>query len=157
MEESTVASMVLPVHRLTPYLRVRIFTGDRSTTIEERPALFGCIPLRRRRIELTPRSLSSFHFRTLVRYDALAAAAVAVASIFLLHPGVVGVVGLAVAGVLLVLLGMPNRAVVIARTDGRTFTVRFCRDYEFDVGLALTDLEERRFAPPSEGPGAIAA
>ncbi len=149
MDESWMASMVLPVHRLTPYLRVRVFTGDRSVTIEDRSALFGCIPLRRRRIELPRGELASFRFRTVVRLDALAAAGALVAMIFLLGPPVAAIVAMAVAGILLVLLGMPNKSVRIERADGRRFDVRFCRDYEFDVSLALSDGEQR---PDEIGP-----
>jgi hypothetical protein len=151
------ASMVLPVHRLTPYLRVRVYANDRSVTIEDRRALLGCIPLRRRRIRLLPGELSSYRFRTVVRLDALAAAAATVAMIFLLHPPIAAIVGLALAGIYFVLLGMPNKAVRIERSDGRGFTIRFCRDYEFDFSVALTDVERRREAPGPHAPGRLAA
>lgn len=144
MERSNVTSMVLPVHRLTPYLRVRIFTGERSIRIEDRPSLLGFIPLRKRRLEIPFAELDSHRFKTVVRFDSLVAAIVAVAMIFVLHPATWAIVTLAVGAVLMVPFAAPNKAVVVRRADSRTWTIRFCRDYEFDANLALADAEQRR-------------
>jgi hypothetical protein len=143
METSNAASMIVPVHRMTPYLRVRITTFENSIRIEDRPALLGIIPLRRRRIEMPFADLDAHRFKTVVRFDAIAAAGLAIAAIFLFHPPLWAIVVLAVTATLMIPFAAPNGAVLVRRADGRTWTIRYCRDYRFDLSLALTDAEQR--------------
>ena len=154
--ENARASMLLPVHRMTPHLRVRITTYGDSLLIEDRPALLGFVPLRKRRIRLAFAELRSYRFRTVVRPDALVASAAAIAAIFVFHPAVAGIVGLAVAAFVFFALGAPNKAVVITRADGRSWMVRFCRDYVLDVSLALADAGAQEAAPARARPGVAA-
>ena len=49
-ETAAAPTMVLPVHRRTPWFRVRITSGARSITTEHWQSALGFIPLRRRRI-----------------------------------------------------------------------------------------------------------
>jgi len=162
MEPGPAATMVVPVHRLTPWFRVRISTGDRSITTEDWQSALGFIPLRRRRIEVPFAELSSARFRTAMRLQCLAAAAGLVALIFVLHPPIPAIVALAILGLYQLILSAPNKAIRIERTDGRAWTIRFCRDYVFDVSLAFEDAERHRdgVAPggghTSSGEGAAA-
>ena len=61
------ATMVLPVHGITRYLRVRITTYDDVLVIEDRRSLFGLIPLWRRRMEVANGEISSGEVHNVVR------------------------------------------------------------------------------------------
>ena len=161
MVTAAAPTMVLPVHRLTPWFRVRISTGDRSITTEHWQSLLGCIPLRRRRIEVAFSDLSSFRIATKMRVQCLVAAGAILAGILVFHPAIPVVVVLAVLGVYQLLLAAPNKAVRVEASDGRAWTIRFCRDYAFDVSMAFEDAQERRDAgrsaeatPSTEGTAA---
>lgn len=145
METGPRATMVLPVHRLTPWFRVRISTGEDWIATEHWQALLGFIPLRRRRIELAFENLGSFRIsRSTVRTQCLLAAAASVTAILVLHPPILTVVVLSIFAFLQLVLGLPNAALRIEATDGRAWTVRFCRDYAFDISLAFEDAAQRR-------------
>jgi hypothetical protein len=137
--------MVLPVHRLTPYLRVRIFTDDRSLAIERRRALLGLIPLWTGRIEIPLTELASARVTAHVRLQCLAAAGALAASIFLFDlPMALGVV-LGILALLELPLALgPGKAMRVERSDGRSRTVPFCRTHTFDASLALEDAVQRR-------------
>ena len=143
------ATMILPVHRLTPYLRVLITTDDRSLAIAHRRSLVGVVPLWTHRIEVPYDELASAGVRTHVRRQCLVAAAVIAASIFLLDVPVVIGVALAIAVALELLLALaPRKAIHVERTDGRSWTIAFCRVHAFDAELALEDARQRRAAVP---------
>jgi hypothetical protein len=146
METTTPAAMmVLPVHRLTPYLRVRIFTDSRSLAIEHRRALRGLIPLRTRRIKVPLTELASARVKSNVRLQCLVTAGVLVASIFLPDLPVALRVACGIPGLLELLLALgPGKAMRIERTDGRSWTIPFCRTHSFDASLALEDAQQRR-------------
>jgi hypothetical protein len=82
----------------------------------------------------------------MVRVQCLAAAVVLIAAIFVLRPPVVAIVGLAILGLYQLTLFAPNKALRIERTDGQSWTVRFCRDYDFDVSMAFEDAARLRDA-----------
>jgi hypothetical protein len=147
MDESAgPAAMLVPVHRLTPYLKVRIRVDDRSLTIRDTMTLFGFIPLRKRRIEIPLAEYASYRFRTVARLDCLAALAALIAAIVVLSPPAAIMALLAAAALAEFLLFVPNKAFVVVRADGRGWTIRFCRDYAFDASLAFLDAEQRRDA-----------
>ena len=155
-EPDVTPTMVLPVHRLTPWFRVRISSRDRSIRTEHWRSALGFIPIRRRRIDVPYGELASARIRTTVRVQCLVAAAAAVAAIFALHPPIPLIVMLAIFGLYQLALGLPNAAVRINRTDGRAWSVRFCRDYAFDVTLAFEDAKQRQ-PNPSAGEETAAA
>jgi hypothetical protein len=135
-------TMVLPVHRLTPFLRVRISSGAQSLTVEHQRAVFGIIPMPKERIELPFGAISSARVITIVRFQSLIATAALVGAIVWLPLPVVAVVGFAIVALLELLLSIPNKALRVARADGRHWTIPFCRDYAFDVSLAFMDAEQ---------------
>lgn len=151
--------MVLPVHQLTPYLRVRISTDDRSLAIEHRRALFGLIPLWTHRIQIPLTDLARGRVKSNVRLQCVAAAVVLAASIPLLDLPLVAGLALGIMALLELLLALaPAKAVRVERTDGRTWTIPFCRVHAFDASLALEDARRRRDAlnePASSGPRGV--
>jgi hypothetical protein len=137
--------MVLPVDRLTPYLRVRIATDDRSLAIERRRAPLGLIPLSTQRIEIPLIELASARVKRNVRLQCLVAALVLAAGVFLLDLPMVARVALGIAAVLELLLALgPGEAMRVERTDGRSWTIPFCRTHTFDASLAMEDAQQRR-------------
>lgn len=105
MANSTeVAEMVLPVHRLTPYLRLRIRTDDHSLVIRHRRALAGLIPLWAHRVEIPLHDLASARVKTNVRLQCLAAAATLGILIVLLQLPVAVDVALGIVGLLELIL-----------------------------------------------------
>lgn len=143
------ATMVLPVHQLTPYLRVRITTDDRSLAIEHRRGLFGLIPLWVSRIEIPLGELGAAAVRTHVRWQCLMSAVVLAASAVLLDLPVAAGVALSILAVLELLLAFgPGKAIHVERTGSRSWTVPFCRVHDFDASLALEDAQRRREATP---------
>lgn len=153
MANSThVAEMVLPVHRLTPYLRLRIATDDHSLVIRHRRALAGLIPLWAHRVEIPLTDLASARVKTNVRLQCLAAAAMLGILIALLELPLAVDVALGIVGLLELMLAFaPRKAVRIERMDGRSWTAPFCGDYAFDAALAFMDAERRRDAQRSRG------
>ncbi len=144
--------MVLPVHRLTPYLRVRITTDDRSLAIEHRRGLFGLIPLWTTRSDVPLSELASADVRKHVRFQCLGAAvALAVAIVAFDLPVVAGVVLGFVAALEFLLAFAPGRAIRVVRTDTRSWTVPFCRAHAFDASIALEDAVRRRDALGGSG------
>jgi hypothetical protein len=145
--EAAAATMVLPVHRLTPYLRLRISTDDRSLTIDHRRSLIGLIPLWTHRIEIPLTELASGRVKTNVRLQCLAAAGVLAVSVLLLDLPLVLRVVLVILALLELLLALaPGKALWIERSDGRSWTIAFCRAHSFDASLALEDAQRRRDA-----------
>jgi hypothetical protein len=139
--------MVLPVHQLTPYLRVRITTDDRSLVIAHRRSVAGLVPLWTQRVRVPLNELASADVRTRVRMQCVVAAIALAAAIFLLDLPVVIGVGLGILAALELLLALaPRKAIHVERTDGRTWTISFCRVYAFDASLALEDAQQRRDA-----------
>jgi len=139
------ATMTLPVHRLTPYLRVRIRTDDRSLLLERRRAPFGLIPLWTHRNEIPLEALASARVEEHVRAQCLATAVALALAIFLLDLPMVGGVALGIVAVLELPLAFgPGRAIRVERTDGRSWTIPFCRTHAFDAALALEDAKRRR-------------
>jgi hypothetical protein len=148
-------TMVLPVHRLTPWFRVRISTGEGSIKTEHWQSALGCIPLRRRRIEIPYGDLGPVSFKTMMRLQCLLAAGVILAAILVWHPAIPVIVALGILGLYQLILWAPNKAVRIERKDGRAWTVRFCRDYAFDISLAFEDAALQ--AAVENHPGGMAA
>jgi hypothetical protein len=142
------AATILPVDRLTPYLRVRISTDDRSLVIEHRRAPLGFIPLwtHRIRIPLTALAAADVRKKT-IRLQCLVAAVALAASAFALELGLAWRVVLGIVALLELPLALgPGRAVRVEGTDGRSWTIPFCRTHEFDASLALEDARRRRNA-----------
>ncbi len=151
MKRTEATEMVLPVHRLTPYLHLRIFTDDHSLAIEHRRAPFGLIPLWTHRTAIPLTDLASARVTTNVRLQCLATAGALVATIFLLDLPVAVRMVLGIVGLMELLLALaPRKAVRIERTDGRSWTVPFCWAYTFDASLALEDAQQRRDAQRSK-------
>jgi hypothetical protein len=139
------ARMLLPVTRLTPYLRVRITTDDVAMRVEDRRSALLFVPLWRRRVELPLAELRSGRVGSTVRLDCLAAGVAAAALIVLLDLPIAAGVALGVVGLLM--LGMAfTRTLRIEGGDGRSWSFPFCRDYAFDAMLAIEDAEQRRDA-----------
>ncbi len=145
MEASSTATMVLPVHQLTPYLRVRITTDDRSLAIEHRRGLFGLLPLWTVRAEIPLSELAAADVRSHVRLQCLVAAALLVASIVVFDlPVLARVVLVLVAALELLLAFAPGKAIHVERRGSGSWTVPFCRVHDFDAALALEDALQRR-------------
>lgn len=145
METSTSASMVFPVHRLTPYLRVRITTDERSLSIDHRRALAGLIPLGIARIRIPLIELGTVEVRPHVRWSCLLAALLFAAVIVMVDLPVIAAIGLGILAALEVALAFgPGRAIHVTSTDGRSWIVPFCRAHAFDASLALEDALQRR-------------
>ena len=145
MVTASAATMTLPVHRLTPYLRVRIRTDDRSLLLEHRRAPFGLFPLWTHRNEIPLDALASARVERHVRLQCVATAVALAASVILLDLPVVLGVALSIVAVLELPLAFgPGRAIRVERTDGRSWTIPFCRTHVFDAALALEDAKRRR-------------
>ena len=86
-----------------------------------------------------------------MRLGCLVAAGVLIAAIFAFQPPIPAVVALVILSLYQLILAAPNTALRIERTDGQAWTVRFCRDYRFDVSLAFEDAERRRDAMEQPG------
>jgi hypothetical protein len=115
------AATILPVDRLTPYLRVRISTDDRSLVIEHRRAPLGFIPLwtHRIRIPLTALAAADVRKKT-IRLQCLVAAVALAASAFALELGLAWRVVLGIVALLELPLALgPGRAVRVEGTDAR--------------------------------------
>ena len=136
-------TMVLPVHWATPYLRVRVTTDANALVVEDRRALFGLIPVRRRRVEIPYGDLETARLKNVARWGCLLAAAIVVASILLTHLWVVADVVLAATGILLILMTF-IRGIHVERVDGRSWTFPICRTHEFDASIALLDALHQR-------------
>ena len=149
--------MVLPVHQLTPYLRVWITTDDRSITISHRRGLFGLVPLWVARIDLPLPELAAADVRGRVRAQCLATAAAIIVAIFLFDLPLIAGIALGIVAAFEVLLAFaPGKAIHVVRRDSRSWTVPFCRRYAFDAELALEDALQRRDADqPRSGQGAM--
>ena len=157
---ANVPMMVLPVHRLTPWFRLRISHREDSIRTEHWQSALGFIPVRRRRLDVPYGQLVAARIRTTTRVQCLVAAALAVGAIFVLHPPVYAIVLLAIFGLYQLALAAPNSAVRIERTDGRVYTVRFCRDYAFDVSLAFEEAArpaQPKIAEEAQSGGEVAA
>ncbi|MGZ4115525.1 MAG: hypothetical protein ACXVQT_10660 [Actinomycetota bacterium] len=146
MASGAVAGTILPVDRLTPYLRVRISTDDQSLTIEHRRAPLGFIPLWTHRIRIPPTELASADVEEkTIRLHRLLAAAVFAVSAFVLDLALGWRVVLGIVALLELPLALgPGKAVRVERTDGRSWTIPFCRTHEFDASLPLEDARRRR-------------
>jgi hypothetical protein len=154
MATASAATMVLPVHRLTPYLRVRIRTDDRSLAIEHRRGLLGLVPLWVNRIEIPLTELGSGKVEKHIRWQCLATAVAIAASVLLLDLPMAVRVALGIVGLLELLLAFgPGEAVHVERTDGRSWTIPFCRAHDFDAALAMEDARRRRDALAGGGAG----
>ena len=144
---TTAAQMVLPVHQLTPYLRVRIATDDRSLAIEHRRALFGLIPFWTHRVQIALPELAAARVTTHVRLQCVVAAIALAAAVALIDLPLALDVMLVVLGLLELLLAFgPMKALRVERTDGQSWTIPFCRVHLFDASLALEDALQRRDA-----------
>ena len=140
------ATMVLPVHGITRYLRVRITTYDDVLVIEDRRSLFGLIPLWRRRMEVANGEISSGEVHNVVRATCLLASIALLAPIFAANPpmGVSAILGLAAAPMAFLAFVKGLR---VTRSDGRRWTFPMCRYYAFDAELALFDAIETARGP----------
>lgn len=144
---TTAARMVLPVSQLTPYLRVRIATDDRSLTIEHRRALFGLIPFWTHRVQILLPELAVARVTKHVRMQCVVAAVTLAVAVILFELSFwLGVVLIVLALFELLLAFGPMKALRVERTDGRSWTIPFCRVHLFDASLALEDALQRRDA-----------
>jgi hypothetical protein len=148
MSTPGLAAAIPPVDRLTPYLRVRISTDGRSLSIEHRRAPLGFIPLWTRRITIPLAALAEADVREkTVRLQCLGAAVALAAVALVLDLALAWRVVLGIVALLELPLALgPGRAVHAERTDGRAWTIPFCRTHEFDASLALEDARRRRNA-----------
>ena len=128
---------------------MRIATDDHSLVIAHRRSLVGLVPLWTHRVEIPLDELASAGVKTHIRLQCLVAAAALATSIFLLDLPVVIGVTLAIVVALEILLALaPRKAIYVERTDGRSWTIPFCRVHAFDASLALEDARQRRAAIP---------
>jgi hypothetical protein len=147
MSQGTRASIVLPVIRLTPYLRVRITVDDQALEIEHTPSLAGVVPLGRRRLRVPLNDLATASVVRFLRVDCVAVAAGLLGLVAVARPPLALSLVLIVLAIFEILLTIqPRRATRVGRTDGRTWTVPFCRFYEFDASLAIEDALARSAA-----------
>ena len=135
--------MVLPVHWATPYLRVRVTTDDAMLMVEDRRALVGLIPVRRRRVEVPYVDLETARIKNVARWGCLVAAVIVVTAIFLADLPALADVALAAVAILLLLMTF-IRGIHVERMDGRSWTFPICRTHEFDASLALLDALHHR-------------
>lgn len=142
------AATILPVDRLTPYLRVRISTDNRSLVIDHRHAPLGFIPLWTHRIRVPLAALAEADVRKkTIRLQCLVAAVALAASAFVLDLALAWRILVGIVALLELPLALgPGKAVHVERTDGRAWTIPFCRTHEFDASLALEDARRRRDA-----------
>jgi hypothetical protein len=143
--------MTLPVHWATPYLRVRVTSGDVALVVEDRRTLFGVIPIRRRRLEVPYTELETARIKNVARWSCLILAAVVGVTIFLTGLPILVDVALALVGILLLLMTF-IRGIYVKRTDGRSWTFPICRTHEFDASLAVLDALHRRDVARSSTP-----
>jgi hypothetical protein len=143
--------MTLPVHWATPYLRVRVTSGDAALVVEDRRALFGLVPVRRRRVEVPYADLDTARIKNVARWSCLIPAVVVGVTIFLTGVPILVDVALALVGILLLLMTF-IRGIRVERTDGHTWTFPICRTHEFDASLAVLDALHRRDVARSSTP-----
>ena len=141
------ASIVVPTTRITPYMRVRLTTDDEALAIEYWRALFVFLPLRRHRVEIPLAELASGRITSLFRVDCLAAAVAIAMGIVWLTPPPAVTIPLGLLGLLQLAFTTQAKAAHLERTDGRAWTLPFCRDYAFDVSVAILDAQRREHAP----------
>jgi len=143
MARARPASMTLPVHWATPYLRVRVTSGDVALVVEDRRTVFGLIPVRRRRIEVPYKDLETARIKNVARWTCLILAAAIGAAIFLTSMPFAADVALGLVAILLLMMTF-IRGIHVQRTDGRVWTFPICRTHEFDASLAILDALHRR-------------